>query len=63
MARPKKTAEMEVVFANLKSASFAELQQVKEQCEKLMEAKKAMEIEAKKAEIAKLQKELAELEK
>lgn len=28
MARPKKSAEMEVVFNNLKSATFEELQQL-----------------------------------
>lgn len=63
MARPKKSAEMEVVFNNLKSATFAELQQVKELCEKLMNAKKQEEIEATEKEIAELQKKLQELKK
>lgn len=63
MARPKKTAEMEVVFNNLKSATFDELKQVIATCEKLIEAKKAAEIEAKKKQIEMLQAELAELQK
>lgn len=63
MARPKKTAEMEVVFNNLKNATYDELVSVKAECEKLIDKAKKAEIEAKKAEIEKLKKELAELEK
>lgn len=63
MARPKKTAEMEVVFANLKTATYNELVAVKEKCEKLIAEKKASEIEAKRKQIEMLKAELAELEK
>lgn len=63
MARPKKSAEMEVVFNNLKSATFEELQQVKEKCEALMATKKAEAIKAKEAQIEALKAELAELKK
>lgn len=63
MARPKKTAEMEVVFANLKSATFAELQNVIEYCNKELAKKKAAELEEKKAQLEALKAEIAELEK
>ncbi|MDE6556890.1 MAG: hypothetical protein K2K55_08015 [Duncaniella sp.] len=63
MARTKKSAEMETVISNLKSATFAELQQVKELCEKLMNAKKQEEIEATEKQIKELQSKLAELKK
>lgn len=63
MARPKKSAEMEVVFNNLKSATFEELKQVKEKCEALMEAKKAEAIKEKEAQIEALKKELEALKK
>lgn len=63
MARPKKSAEMEVVFNNLKSATFEELNQVKEKCEALMEAKKAEAIKEKEAQIEALKKELEALKK
>lgn len=63
MARPKKSAEMEVVFNNLKSATFEELKSVKEKCEALMEAKKAEAIKEKEAQIEMLKKELEALKK
>ena len=63
MARPKKSAEMEVVFNNLKSATFEELNQVKEKCEALMDAKKAEAIKEKEAQIEALKKELEALKK
>jgi hypothetical protein len=47
MARPKKRAEMEVVYSNLKSATIYELNQVIAECEKLIEAKKASESKRK----------------
>lgn len=61
MARPKKRAEMEVVYSNLKSATIYELNQVIAECEKLIEAKKASEIEAKEKQIEDLKKELEAL--
>lgn len=63
MARPRKSAEMEVVFNNLKSATFEELQQVKEKCEAMMAAKKAEAIKAKEAQIEALKAELEALKK
>ena len=63
MARPKKSAEMEVVFNNLKSATFEELNQIKEKCEALMKAKKAEAIKEKEAQIEALKKELEALKK
>lgn len=62
MARPKKSA-MEVVFNNLKSATFEELNQVKEKCEALMKAKKAEAIKEKEAQIEALKAELEALKK
>lgn len=61
MARPKKRAEMEVVYSNLKSATIYELNQVIAECEKLIKAKKQAEIEAKEKQIEDLKKELEAL--
>lgn len=61
MARPRKTAEMEVIYSNLKSATIAELNQVIEKCNDLIKAKKQAEIEAKEEQIKNLQKELEAL--
>lgn len=63
MARPKKSAEMEVVFANLKSATFEELQQVIEKATSLLAEKKAEQLSAKKKQLEALKAEIAELEK
>lgn len=61
MARPKKTAEMEVVYSNLKSATVYQLNQVKAECNKLIEAKKQAEIKAKEKQIEDLKAELEAL--
>lgn len=61
MARPKKTAEMEVVYSNLKSATIYELNQVIAECNKLIEAKKQAEIKAKEKQIEDLKAELEAL--
>ena len=61
MARPKKTAEMEVVYNNLKSATIYELNQVIAECNKLIEAKKQAEIKAKEKQIEDLKAELEAL--
>lgn len=63
MARPKKTAEMEVVFNNLKNATYDELVSVKAECEKLIEKAKVAQIEATEKQIKALQSKLAELKK
>lgn len=63
MARPKKSAEMEVVYSNLKSATVYQLNQVKAECDKLIKAKKAAEIEEKKKQIEVLKAELEALKK
>ena len=61
MARPKKRAEMDVVYNNLKSATIYELNQVIAECNKLIEAKKQAEIKAKEKQIENLKAELEAL--
>ncbi len=61
MARPKKRAEMDVVYNNLKSATIYELNQVIAECNKLIEAKKQAEIKAKEKQIEDLKAELEAL--
>lgn len=63
MARPKKRAEMDVVYSNLKSATIYELNQVIAECDKLIEAKKQAEIKAKEKQIEDLKAELEALKK
>ncbi len=63
MARPKKSAEMEVVFANLKNATYEELVAVKNECDKLIEKAKDAQIKATEEQIAELQAKLKELKK
>lgn len=61
MARPKKRAEMDVVYNNLKTATIYELNQVIAECNKLIEAKKQAEIKAKEKQIEDLKAELEAL--
>ena len=63
MARPRKTAEMEIVFNNLKNATYEELVAVKTECEKLIGKAKEAQIVATENQIKALQSKLAELKK
>lgn len=65
MARKPKdrTAEVQAVFDGLQYCTPAQLREVIEKSNKLIDAKKDAEIEAKKKQIEALQAELAELEK
>ncbi len=54
---------MEVVFANLKNATYEELVAVKNECDKLIEKAKDAQIKATEEQIAELQAKLKELKK
>lgn len=63
MPRKKKTAEIQIIFDNLKYATYIELKSIKEHIEKQMKTKKEEAIKEKEEEIEALKKELEKLKK
>lgn len=63
MARPKKSAQMEIVLDNLKVMTYAEIEQLIAKATAMLDKKKAEQIEALETEIAEKQAKLATLKK